>query len=324
MRVTSSLETVLTPTAAALGNFDGVHQGHRRVIQPIVQFAGEGVPLCEPDSPLPPVIKTVVTFNPHPQEFFSGQPRRLLTPLDEKVRQLQAIGVEQLVLLPFDRELAQLSPEEFVASILIQGLQTKRISVGMDFCFGKGRTGTAVDLQAIAAQHGVDVEIATLQRLGDARISSSAIRQALLDGEVATAAALLGRPYSLVGTVRQGQQVGRQLGFPTANLRLPTEKFLPRLGVYAVWVEVGEAVQGDVANPDRLLPGVMNLGHRPTVDGTQLLPEVHLLDWSGDLYQRSLTVYLHHYLRSEQKFASLDELKAQIAADCDQARSLLT
>ena len=292
------------------------------MIQPIVEFALQDLPPGEPRSPLPPVIKTVVTFNPHPQEFFSGQPRRLLTPLDEKVRQLQAIGVEQLVLLPFDRELAQLSPEEFVAAILIEGLQTKRISVGMDFCFGKGRTGTAADLQAIAARHGVEVEIATLQRLGETRISSSAIRQALLDGEVATAAALLGRPYSLVGTVRQGQQVGRQLGFPTANLLLPTEKFLPRLGVYAVWVEV-EGAQGKMGQPDRRLPGVMNLGHRPTVDGTQLLPEVHVLDWSGDLYQRSLTVHLHHYLRSEQKFASLDDLKAQIAADCDQARSLL-
>ncbi|MDX2228960.1 MAG: bifunctional riboflavin kinase/FAD synthetase [Leptolyngbyaceae cyanobacterium bins.349] len=313
MRVTSSLETVLTPTAVALGNFDGVHQGHRQVIQPILNLANSG----------PETVKTVVTFNPHPQEFFSGQPRRLLTPLAEKVVQLSDMGVEQLVLLPFDRELARLSPEQFVATILVAGLQARLISVGADFCFGQGRTGTAADLKAIAATHGVEVAIAILKCMDETRISSSAIRQALLNGETRGANRLLGRSYRLVGEVVQGQQIGRTLGFPTANLQLPTEKFLPCLGVYAVRVQVCERVDGILRGDAPLLPGVMNLGHRPTLSGTQLIPEIHLFDWSGDLYGRVLAVHLEDFIRREQKFGSLDDLKAQIYADCEMARSLL-
>lgn len=313
MRVTSSLDTVLTPTAVALGNFDGVHQGHRQVIQPILQ-----ADVDQTDS-----VKTVVTFNPHPQEFFSGQPRCLLTPLDEKVLQLKEIGVGQLVLLPFDRELASLTPEQFVASILVQGLQAKFISVGQDFCFGRGRTGTAEDLKALAAAYGINVAIATLKCFDGARISSSAIRQSLLAGEVQAAAALLGRPYTLVGQVVSGQQVGRTLGFPTANLALPQEKFLPCLGVYAVRVQVCDRLDDFLNCEAPLLPGVMNLGHRPTIDGTRLIPEIHLLDWNGDLYNKMLTVHLEYFLRKEQKFASLEQLKSQIHADCELARSRL-
>lgn len=312
MRVTSSLDTVLTPTAVALGNFDGVHQGHRQVIQPILKCAAFEVP----------VLKTVVTFNPHPREFFSGERRSLLTPLEEKVAQLAELGIEQLVLLPFDRELASLNPEQFVAQILVDGLQTRYISVGQDFCFGKGRTGTADDLQAIAATHSVPVAIAALKQWDATRISSSAIRQCLLAGDVLAANTLLGRPYSLVGEVVQGQQVGRILGFPTANLKLPPEKFLPGLGVYAVWVEIGDRQSGSLpASPP--IPGVMNLGHRPTLDGTQLVPEVYLFDWSGDLYGQVIAVHLEQFIRKEQKFDSLEALKAQIQRDCEAARSRL-
>ncbi|MDX2244329.1 MAG: bifunctional riboflavin kinase/FAD synthetase [Leptolyngbyaceae cyanobacterium bins.302] len=313
MRVTSTLDSVLTPTAVALGNFDGVHQGHRQVICPISQSAH----LAED------VVKTVVTFNPHPQEFFSGQSRCLLTPLDEKVAQLADMGVEQLVLLPFDRELARLTPEQFVATILVQGLQAKQISVGQDFCFGRGRTGTAADLQVIAATYGVDVTIAALKCLDDRRISSSGIRQALLEGDIQTANSLLGRSYSLVGQVVQGQQVGRTLGFPTANLQLPAEKFLPCLGVYAVRVQICDRLDGYLRCETPLLPGVMNLGNRPTVDGTRLTPEVHLFDWTGDVYDKILAVHLDTFIRKEQKFTSLEQLKTQIHHDCDVARSLL-
>jgi len=303
----------LVPTAVALGNFDGVHQGHRQVIQPILK-SGD---LHQPG------IKTVVTFNPHPREFFSGEPRSLLTPLDEKVAQLEQLGVEQLVLLPFDRELASLSPEQFVAMILVAGLQAKQISVGRDFCFGRGRTGTADDLKAIAATHGVEVEIAALKQWGDTRISSSAIRQCLLAGDVPTANTLLGRHYSLVGKVVQGQQVGRILGFPTANLQLPPEKFLPCLGVYAVRVQICDRESGFLRCAPPRIPGVMNLGHRPTVDGTRLVPEIHLFDWTGDLYSKVIEVHLEQFIRKEQKFDSLEALKTQIQADCETAQSLL-
>jgi riboflavin kinase/FMN adenylyltransferase len=267
---------------------------------------------------------TVVTFHPHPQEFFSGQPRSLLTPLEEKVSQLKSLGVDQLVLLPFNRELASLSPEQFVEEILVKGLQAKRISVGEDFCFGRKRAGTAQDLCTIAAHYGIDVAIAPLKLLNDHRISSSAIRAALLEGDIQQANYLLGRPYSLVGEVIQGQQVGRKLGFPTANLKLPPEKFLPRSGVYAVRVNLCDRLEGVMTETSPAIPGVMNLGYRPTVEGNCLVAEVHLLNWSGDLYGKTLSVHFTQFLRPEQKFTSLDELKAQIQADSDEARAVLS
>lgn len=303
MWVTSSLATAKTPAIAALGNFDGVHRGHRQVIEPILSAVDRDW------------VSTVVTFNPHPQEFFSGQSRPLLTPLSEKVDCLRSIGVEQLVLLPFDRELANLSPQEFVASILVNQLQVRRIRVGQDFCFGYKRSGSSSDLQAIAASFGITVEIVPLFSENNQRISSSAIRKALELGEVAEATRLLGRPYTLVGAVGYGQQIGRSIDFPTANLAVPAEKFLPRRGVYCVWVEGVEA--------DRMA-GVMNLGMRPTVNGLAQTIEIHLLDWSGDLYGKTLIVSLEKFLRPEQKFDSLDTLKQQIQKDADQARSILS
>jgi riboflavin kinase/FMN adenylyltransferase len=318
--ITSSLETVKTPTAIALGNFDGVHRGHRRVIEPAVIAARTGslaltvsATGVEERSEPNRLIATVVTFYPHPQEFFSGQRRLLLTPVEEKAQYLQEIGVEQLVLLPFNLALASLTPQEFIEQILVERLQAKRISVGQDFRFGKQRAGTTGDLQQIAAQYNIPVEVATLHLHDGERISSSAIRQALSSGDVGQVKMLLGRPYRLIGTVVSGQQLGRTIGFPTANLQLPEDKFLPRHGVYSVWVsspEIGQQL------------GVMNIGNRPTVSGQQLTVEVHLLDWSGDLYGQTLTVSLEQFLRPEQKFASLDDLKAQIQRDCEQARRL--
>ncbi len=321
MWITSSLDTVETPTTVALGNFDGVHLGHRQVIQPILRSAlaaRDGRAVDSSDSVESLSYSTVVTFNPHPQEFFTGQSRELLTPLDEKVQHLQHMGVQQLVLLPFNQDLAALTPTNFVEHVLVQALGVQEISVGQDFCFGCKRLGTSEDLKAIASQYGVTVHIVPLRTLKGDRISSSAIRQALQQGDVELANRLLGRPYALVGDVEYGQQVGRTLGFPTANLRLPAEKFLPRFGVYAVSV-IGAGLGGD-----RNIPGVMNIGYRPTVAGTQRTVEVHLLDWTGNLYGQTLTVNLKQFLRPEQKFASLTELKAQIQQDADNARSHLS
>lgn len=302
MWIANSFDQVKTPTFVALGNFDGVHRGHRQVIQHI----------------LGAVHATVVTFHPHPQEFFTGQRRALLTPIAEKACYLTELGVQQLVLLPFNQELARLTPEEFVEEILVQRLQAQQISVGQDFCFGQGRSGTTAELQVLASRHGIPVQIAPLHTCQGERISSSAIRHALTEGNLERANQLLGRPYSLMGKVIHGQQLGRTIGFPTANLQLPPEKFLPRQGVYSVWVY---RVSAGTTQP---LPGVMNLGNRPTVDGSTLSAEVHLLDWTDDLYGETLIVNLEGFLRPEQKFASLDELQAQIHADCEIARSRLT
>ncbi|MBI4782303.1 MAG: bifunctional riboflavin kinase/FAD synthetase [Oscillatoriophycideae cyanobacterium NC_groundwater_1537_Pr4_S-0.65um_50_18] len=319
MWIADSLATIKTPTSVALGNFDGIHRGHRQVIQPIFsEILGrnsldEATMAASTAQPL----ATVVSFCPHPQEFFTGQRRLLLTPLAEKIHYLKAIGVEQFVLLPFDQYLACLNPQEFVEKILIQRLQVKQISIGQDFRFGQKRAGTAADLQAIATQYHIPVTIAPLHTCEGERISSSAIRHNLEQGNVPQANLLLGRPFTLLGQVVQGQQLGRTIGFPTANLQVPEEKFLPRQGVYSVWVQVGGLEE------DTRLPGVMNIGNRPTVNGIQQTIEVHLLDWSGDLYGQTLAVSLDSFLRSEQKFASLDDLKAQIAQDSQVARSRL-
>lgn len=295
----------LTPTAIALGNFDGVHRGHRQVIAPIFGSATPSHAVVPTATGCP----TVVTFDPHPRAFFSGDRRPLLTPLDEKAKALEDLGVEQLVSLPFDAKLAALGPEAFV-EFLLAALDPRLIAIGRDFRFGCQRAGTAADLQRLATRSGVEVAIAELKRAGGDRISSSRIRQALAAGEVATATDLLGRPYSLCGTVVVGQRLGRTIGFPTANVRVPDEKFLPRFGVYCVRALVEQAS----------LLGVMNLGMRPTVSGTLPTIEVHLLDWSGDLYGRAITIELIAYMRGEQKFPNLDALKAQIADDCDAAR----
>lgn len=258
---------------------------------------------------------TVVTFNPHPQEFFSGQPRTLLTPAGEREELLAILGIAQLVLLPFDRDLAFLSPADFVEKILVQQLQAQWISVGSDFCFGYQRSGTTADLKAIAATYGIAVTVVPPYTCAGERISSSAIRQALQRGEMQRANQLLGRSYSLIGKVIQGQQLGRKLGFPTANLQVPGEKFLPSQGVYGVRVQSSALAQEQI--------GVMNLGYRPTVNGLSQTIEVHLLDWSGDLYGQTLTVTLEQFLRPEQKFETLADLKAQISVDCATARSYL-
>jgi riboflavin kinase/FMN adenylyltransferase len=342
--VASSSEGLLTPTAVALGKFDGVHLGHQRVIEPILHAGGQLSVADSPQSHESPqltnqqhIYSTVVTFHPHPQEFFTGQPRTLLTPLDEKVQQLRSLGVEQLVLLPFDKELSALTPEDFVEKILVQQLQCQRISIGEDFCFGKKRSGTAKDLQLLAAKYNIPVTIVPLQIYTgdspsqsshtintpslDARISTSFIRQTLEHGDIENANLLLGRPYTLLGLVVQGQQLGRTIGFPTANLQLPKEKFLPRQGVYAV--RIFTLSETPDLSPSKNI-GVMNIGNRPTVSGVSTSVEVHLFDWSGDLYGKQLAVELVKFLRPEQKFPSLEALKTQIQLDCIAARQVLS
>ncbi|MEM1239540.1 MAG: bifunctional riboflavin kinase/FAD synthetase [Cyanobacteria bacterium P01_H01_bin.26] len=338
MWITSSPLSAKKPTKIALGNFDGVHLGHQLVIEPVLSHGGGAPSLVLADdmdsqaaafgySDLPRAIgvgsvapsparqdgwASVVTFFPHPKEFFSNCSRPLLTPLGEKSRQLACLGVDQLVLLPFNAELASLDATTFVERILIQDLQATHISVGRDFHFGKGRGGNAELLSEIAARHSIPVTIVPLKNDREGRISSSRIRQALGDGELAQANQLLGRPYTLSGKVVRGKQLGRTIGFPTANLELPRDKFIPRRGVYSVKV-MGQSSQAGML-------GVMNIGNRPTVAGQDISVEVHLLNWQGDLYGKTLTVSLESFIRPEQKFESLDALKHQILQDCETAR----
>lgn len=221
-----------------------------------------------------------------------------------------------MVRLPFDRELAALSPQEFVTQILVKHLQVRQISVGQDFRFGRKRMGTAEDLSKIATSLGISVHLTPLKTYSalEKRISSSLIRKCLAEGDVIQAKQMLGYSYSLIGTVVKGKQLGRTIGFPTANLKLPSDKLLPRQGVYAVRVQI---------NQKELLKGLMNFGCRPTVAGKTPTVEVHILDWSGDLYQQPLMVELEAFLRPEQQFLSLDRLKDQIVQDCCLAREIL-
>jgi riboflavin kinase/FMN adenylyltransferase len=315
VRVIFDPTQISRPTAIALGNFDGVHVGHRCVITPILPMS-----LRDHDHNL---TSTVVSFSPHPQEFFSQKSRSLLTPFDEKVALLKSLGVEQLVLLPFDADLAKLTAAEFIQKILIDSLQVELISVGFDFHFGQKRQGNITDLQHIWGDRLTVIPEQTMS-FGDldqppVRISSSNIRTSLAQGEIDLANSLLGRPYRFVGRVGQGKQIGRTIGFPTANLELPTQKCLPRDGVYAV--------QATINNPDLVsqpqILGVMNIGLRPTVNGDLRSVEVHLFDWQGDLYEQELNVNLIRFIRPEKKFDSLDALKSQIQADCQTARNYL-
>ncbi|MBV5261210.1 bifunctional riboflavin kinase/FAD synthetase [Synechococcus moorigangaii CMS01] len=311
MRVISSTIEASTPNCIALGNFDGVHRGHQQVIAPAIAQAAD---LSQAGQK---TYGTVVTFDPHPREFFSGYPQQALTPLPEKQAMLAQFGIEQLVLLPFDRELAALTPQAFVADILVKQLCTQSISVGADFSFGRDRSGDAADLKAIAKTFGIDVHITPLCLEADTRISSSAIRTALATGQIQYANQLLGRPYTLQGTVIHGEKLGRQIGFPTANLQGDPTKLLPKYGVYAV------RVHSDVLPTAQW--GILNIGCRPTVaTAATATVEVHLLDHHQDLYGATLKVELLHYLRPEQKFTSLQALQTQIHQDGDRARSLLT
>ena len=291
----------LGPTAIALGSFDGLHRGHRRVISAVTG--------AEP-SDQEPVIPTVVSFWPHPREVLHGESRLRLDLPEEKLELLEPLGIEQLVLVPFTRQLAALTPESFVREVLADRLQTRRIAVGTNFRFGVDRSGDVNDLARIGAALGIDVRVLPMLWDGAERVSSSRIRRALAAGDIQEAARLLERPYRFSGLVVQGRGLGRQLGWPTANLAVDGRKFLPLEGVYSAlaWRD-GEA-----------MAAVMNLGPQPTVDPLAASAvEVHLLGRTLELVGERLTVQPLGLLRRQQAFASLEDLSRQIRLDADRA-----
>ena len=307
-------DQALRPTAIALGSFDGLHRGHRRVIAEVVAAAEGSVP-------------TVVSFWPHPREVLHGETRLRLDLPTEKLELLAPLGIRQLVMVPFTAELAALSPEAFVARVLRDQLQARRVAVGENFRFGAGRAGTAADLVRLGEACGMEVRVLPLLADGGGRGSSSRIRRALLEGDLAEAARLLERPYRFGGRGVAGRGLGRTIGWPTANLRVDGRKFLPRLGVYAVRVWLA-------GEPQTPLAGVMNLGPQPTVDPeAPSAVEVHLLDPQRftiergdqplDLRDAELIVEPVRYLRDQQRFAGLEELRAAIAADAEAAAAIL-
>ncbi|MEH3450534.1 bifunctional riboflavin kinase/FAD synthetase [Phytobacter diazotrophicus] len=278
-----------------IGNFDGVHRGHQALLQGLSE---------EGRTRALPVV--VMIFEPQPLELFASDkaPARL-TRLREKLRLLAECGVDYVLCVRFDRRFAALTAQTFVSDLLVDKLGVKFLAVGDDFRFGAVRQGDFLLLQKAGLKYGFDVTSTQTFCSGGARVSSTAVRQALADDNLELAEQLLGRPFSISGRVVHGDELGRTIGFPTANIPL-RRQVSPVKGVYAVEV----AGLGDT-----LLPGVANIGTRPTVAGVRQQLEVHLLDVVMDLYGRHIDVVLRKKIRNEQRFTSLDELKAQIARD---------
>ncbi|MGH1577823.1 bifunctional riboflavin kinase/FAD synthetase [Planktotalea sp.] len=302
--------TYVTPedrgASAAIGNFDGVHIGHQAVID-IARTAGEAI-----GAPC-----GVMTFDPHPREYFApnADPFRLMSSAAKATR-LDKIGVERLYQLNFNTALAELSPEEFATRVIHQGLGLRHVVVGADFCFGRGRAGKASDLEAFGKELGFGVTIAKLVEGSQGQVSSTRIRAALSEGKPRDAAAMLGHWHRIEGVVIGGEQRGRVLGYPTANMSIDG-LHPPKLGVYAVLVEVQDGPHKGQYN------GVASLGVRPMFGENSANLETFIFDFSGDLYDATLSVALIEYLRPEEKFDGLDALITQMDADSAKARAIL-
>lgn len=285
---------------ATIGNFDGLHLGHQAILQQCMQRArAQQAPLA------------VMLFEPQPQEFFQGAqaPARLMR-LRDKYTGLRELGVERLVCIGFNARFAALTAEQFIDEVLVAKLGVREVIVGDDFRFGRGRTGDFGLLQSQGAQRGFKVTALETYLVDGERVSSTRVRRALAAGELAQVARLLGHPYRVSGKVVYGDQRGRTIGVPTANV-LMQRRVSPVRGVYIV------EVSGAGLAPHA---GVANIGTRPTLNGTRMQLEAHLFDFSGDLYGRHVRVDLLHKLRDEQRFASFADLQARIAQDLSEAR----
>lgn len=306
MKVYYSLSefTLLPNGVVTSGTFDGVHLGHQKILNRVREVSktigGESV---------------ILTFHPHPRMVISGvNDLKLLSTVDEKIALIEQSGIDHLVIIPFTREFSELSSEEFINRILVEKIGTKKLVIGYDHRFGKNREGGFDYLKANATRYGFSIEEIPRQDIEHLTVSSSRIRHSLLTGDVNLAKEFLGRPYSLSGTVVKGKQLGRTIGYPTANIQVPEEyKLIPANGVYAVRVQYKEQFFG----------GMLNIGTRPTVDGTYRTTEVNIFDFDREIYGEKLTVLFEEKLRNEVKFNGLEELKAQLAADKINARKIV-
>ena len=300
MKIFNSIQEFTSPakTIVTLGTFDGVHKGHRSILEKLVN-SGNATG-CE---------SVVLTFFPHPRMVLQqNSDIRLLSTMAEKAALLEQTGLDNLIVHPFDMAFSRLTAEEFVKDILVDKLNIQKIIIGHDHRFGRNRTANIDDLIRFGIEYGFEVEKISALEVDEVSVSSTKIRNALSEGNVATANAYLGYPYFLTGNVVQGKQLGRTIGFPTANIAITEDyKLIPANGVYAVTA----TIEGSI------IDGMMNIGNRPTVDGTQRTIEVHLLDFSGDIYGKSIQVNLLSRLRDEEKFPSVDALKEQLGKDRD-------
>ena len=306
MREITDITTFTTqqPTVLTIGTFDGVHLGHQKIIERVVTTARqEGL------------LATIFTFFPHPRMVVQhDKSLKLIHTLEEKKQLLQQLGVDLLVVQPFNEAFAQLTAEEFVSTILVQHLNVKKVIIGYDHRFGRNRTANINDMRLFGEKYGFAVEEISVQEVDEVSVSSTKIREALNKGDVITAEHYLGTPYSLTGTVVHGLKLGRTLGYPTANIQVIEDyKLIPKDGVYAVYSYIGA----------RKVYGMMSIGKNPTIEGKGASIEVYFFDFNGDLYDRELTIYFVKYLREERKFSSVALLKKQLQDDETTARKAI-
>ena len=304
MRVLRSLSQVPGEPAGralALGPFDGVHLGHREVIGSALGRARERG-----------LVAAVVTFDPHPLEVLRpDRPPRLLTTIERKIELVSALGLDELVAIPFTAELSRQTAEEFCDQVLVATLGARSVSVGANFHFGHNAAG---DADLLRSRPEFDPDVIELVAHDGESISSSRIRALVDAGDVAAAGRLLGAPYALAGTVKQGDRRGRELGMPTANLDVPEQQLLPAPGIYAA-TAAGESLEGE-------LPAAVSIGVRPTFGGGELLVEAHLIGFEGDLYGRRLRLEFLERLRDEERFESAEDLVEQMRKDVAQAQAV--
>jgi len=296
--------TTQQPTVLTIGTFDGVHLGHQKIIERVVTTARqEGL------------LATIFTFFPHPRMVVQhDKSLKLIHTLEEKKQLLQRLGVDLLVVQPFNEAFAQLTAEEFVSTILVQHLNVKKVIIGYDHRFGRNRTANINDMRLFGEKYGFAVEEISVQEVDEVSVSSTKIREALNKGDVTTAEHYLGTPYSLTGTVVHGLKLGRTLGYPTANIQVTEDyKLIPKDGVYVVYSYIG----------GQKVYGMMSIGKNPTIEGKGASIEVYFFDFNGDLYDRELTIYFVKYLREERKFSSVALLKKQLQDDETTARKAI-
>ena len=293
----------IKPSAAVIGNFDGVHRGHLEVLKNAKEFSSKS------NLPL-----SVLTFDPHPREFFSKEKTNfLLQTVLDKAEVLSKNNIDYLINLKFDDLLSELSPEQFVEKVLSESLSLKHIFVGKDFKFGKDRAGDINSLKSFGLKYRIGLSSIKLKNQDGTSISSTKIRNNLKKGKIKEANELLGRPYMISGLVIEGDKRGRQIGFPTANISLG-KLIRPAFGVYAVLIEGIE---------NKVLRGIANIGRRPTVNDRGVLLEVNIFDFNEDIYGKKIFISLIDFIRDEKKFDGIENLKKQIVMDVKLSKSIL-
>ena len=287
-----------------LGTFDGVHIGHKKILERVTQNTN-------PDTSGGKYQSLVLTFFPHPRMVLQGQSDvKLLNTISEKIELLEMMGVQNLVIHPFDESFSKLTAQEFVKTVLVDKFNIQKIIIGHDHRFGRNRTANIDDLITFGKEYGFEVEQISVQEIKEVSISSTKIRNALTEGNMALANEYLGYDYFLTGTILKGKQLGRTIGFPTANLQIEEDyKLIPRNGAYVVKSSINQ----------KTVFGMMNIGYNPTVGEGNLSVEIHYFDFEADLYNQKISVSILEYLRPEQKFDSVDLLKTQLEKDKETA-----